>query len=164
MIVCAGTHAHHLFEGSAKGALLRASPRSRAISTRVQAGVGASIGFEVQKRVEYGDLVKIVGSHASLGGWEVAKGVSVGASCPASIPGAHPQCHPLLPILQLKWHEGDWWRAEVDLPISTQVEFKVVVLKASGEAEWEEGSNRQVAPADHQGLAHIGDASFPAHA
>ncbi len=53
-------------------------------------------------QVEYGEHLRVVGSHELLGGWEVA---------------AAPE---------LRWNKGDVWTATLQLPAGAQFEYKFV--------------------------------------
>jgi hypothetical protein len=52
-------------------------------------------------QVEYGERLKVVGNQAALGSWDVSKAV------------------------ELKWHDGDLWAGEVEMPVGKDIEFKV---------------------------------------
>jgi hypothetical protein len=52
-------------------------------------------------QVGYGEQFKIVGNHKELGNWDASK------------------------ALELKWNEGDVWAATAELPVATDIEFKV---------------------------------------
>lgn len=52
-------------------------------------------------QVGYGEQFKIVGNQKELGSWDASK------------------------ALELKWHEGDVWAATAELPVATDIEFKV---------------------------------------
>mmetsp|Transcript_30352 Transcript_30352/g.86848 ORF Transcript_30352/g.86848 Transcript_30352/m.86848 type:complete len:929 (-) Transcript_30352:247-3033(-) len=77
----------------------------------------SAVVFEVRHpSAGAGDQVRIVGSCAALGDWQPSSGLLLGAT-PASLPV---------------------WRAEVDFgPSAGELEFKCVLVKADGSAEWE---------------------------
>ena len=62
-----------------------------------------AIGVLADMQVHYGETVKLVGSAAELGGWDV---------------GAAPQ---------LTWSDGDWWTTNVELSPG-DVHFKVIIM------------------------------------
>lgn len=86
----------------------------------VAAGPGTPVKFKIKKELQFGDRLAVVGSADMLGKWDAAKG------------------------LELVWSDGHVWQAEVTLPSGMDVEYKCVVVRGSGEAEWEGGNNRSV--------------------
>ena len=52
-------------------------------------------------QVKYGESLRVVGNHPSLGAWDAGRG------------------------LQLRWNEGHVWAAEVEMEAGSKVEFKV---------------------------------------
>ena len=77
------------------------------------------VSFQAKVRTEWGDTVVLVGSSAELGKWDPHRG------------------------LHMRTDEDSYpfWRLEVKLglagPIGEAHEFKLVVLRASGQMEWE---------------------------
>lgn len=81
------------------------------------------IRFWLKYRAEWGQRLKVVGSHDNLGSW--------------GLDGAP----------ELKWSEGDMWHCMVDLPAGTIVEYKYVLLDHSGQhaIAWQRGNNSVLA-------------------
>lgn len=52
-------------------------------------------------QVQWGEVMKLVGGHSSLGNWTADRAAGMG------------------------WHDGHIWRTVLDLPAGQQVEFKV---------------------------------------
>jgi len=69
-------------------------------------------------RTQWGDELVLVGDLPELGGWDPHRGVRLSGA--------------------------DWptWRASVDLPIGRRIEYKLVLLRADGSVQWEQGGNR----------------------
>ena len=74
--------------------------------------------FAVTATTSYGQNVFVVGNVAALGGWDPAGGVALS-----------PATYPV-------------WRATVDLPPNTAVEYKYVKKNPDGSVTWESGANR----------------------
>ncbi|KAL4852989.1 Phosphoglucan [Chlorella vulgaris] len=101
---------------------LQARPARRGQVAVHAGGDKVPVRFTVQQEVNYGETVRLVGSHSSLGNWKVRKGAA------------------------MKWEEGHVWSAEVSLPPGTTVEFKCVRARGEGDdADWEDGDNRSLA-------------------
>ncbi|GAB4813201.1 hypothetical protein N2152v2_000247 [Parachlorella kessleri] len=83
----------------------------------------SKVRFWLKYRAEWGQRLKVVGTHESLGGW-----VLTGAP-------------------ELKWSEGDNWHATVELPTGCIVEYKYVLLDHSGQhaIAWQRGNNSVLA-------------------
>lgn len=62
-----------------------------------------SVKFSVPVKVDFGDKVKVVGSHPSLGSWDCNSGI------------------------ELNWNEGHIWEREVKIAPGEH-EFKVFLL------------------------------------
>lgn len=69
-------------------------------------------------QVNFGDAVRVVGNHESVGAWDA---------------WAAPQ---------LRWSDGDVWVAAVPIPEGTQLEYKLVWERSGGYLEWENTPNR----------------------
>lgn len=84
---------------------------------------------------EPGDRLVIVGSAPELGAWRVDEGIELRTT------------DDLFPS----------WTARTRLPAGSQVEYKFVVLRASGEIAWEPGENRRLSlPASGRGTVVTG--------
>ncbi|EFN59219.1 expressed protein [Chlorella variabilis] len=81
----------------------------------------ASITFKTRRRLQFGQVLKLVGSHKSMGAWDCDR-------APA-----------------MTWVEGDYWLLTLDLPAGEH-EFKVAAAHSGGgcSADWESGPNRVV--------------------
>lgn len=77
----------------------------------------APISLELQKQVSFGESIKVVGSSAALGNWNVDQAPS------------------------LTWSEGDVWKITLDFEPGSPAEFKFVVV-SGGSTVWEDGGNR----------------------
>ncbi|GLC54697.1 hypothetical protein PLESTB_000896500 [Pleodorina starrii] len=101
---------------------------SRGAANASAADVGGVIASGLRARVQVvvplyvggpGQRLVVVGNLPELGGWDVARGVEL-------------SCSP-----------GHIWRGEVELPLGTMLEAKLVVLgPGGGEERWEAGPNR----------------------
>ena len=80
----------------------------------------AAVKFSLQRKVEYGDRICVVGNTTTLGEWNVDSG------------------------RELSWNDGDVWTGEVELPEDEQIEFKLVTVRGSGHQEWDDGDNRTI--------------------
>lgn len=58
-------------------------------------------------QVEFGDIIKLVGDAPELGEWDVDRAP------------------------ELSWSDGDFWKADVELPPSSEVRFKVRLRDAA---------------------------------
>eukprot|EP00887_Chlorella_sp_A99_P004965 scaffold4.g4965.t1 len=99
----------------------RGRPRLRAAAPAVAAAGLVSVRFTIERKVDYGESLKVVGSEPALGSWRVA-------DAPA-----------------MAWGQGDVWSAEVELPAGAAAEFKIVRVGGRRPEEWEEGANHQLA-------------------
>lgn len=78
----------------------------------------AAVTFEVQRHVDFGDRLCIVGDAEALGSWDPGNGVA------------------------MEWREGDVWTAEVELPLRESIEYKYIVKHEDArEVEWQPGEN-----------------------
>jgi phosphoglucan,water dikinase len=106
-----------LFPNSTKN-LVRAVPSMASAATQQ-----SRVTFRVKKAVDFGEHVRLVGNHSSLGRWSSKKSKA-----------------------EMSWTDGDVW--EVTLPLeefgSKALEFKCVVVKSDGEVVWEDGENHLV--------------------
>lgn len=78
----------------------------------------AKVAFSVQQEVSYGDSIKVVGNHSSLGEWNADGGAN------------------------LTWSEGNIWRGQIDVASNARLEFKIVKSTGYGEQHWEQCDNR----------------------
>jgi hypothetical protein len=81
-------------------ALSRTGPAARSVAARAGAET-APVKITVKRRVEFGAGFKVVGSDASLGGWDVAQS-------PAA----------------MRWSEGDVWEVELRWPSEKQARWQ----------------------------------------
>ncbi|EFJ50769.1 hypothetical protein VOLCADRAFT_88626 [Volvox carteri f. nagariensis] len=103
-----------------------ATTTTTATSSSPSSSAGAGSGLRVRVQVVVplfvggpGQRLVVVGSLPELGGWEVGRGVEL-------------SCSP-----------GHIWRGEVELPLGTMMEVKLVVLgPGPGDQRWEAGPNR----------------------
>lgn len=75
-------------------------------------------------QIEYGQRFKIVGNQPQLGDWDVSKAIA------------------------LKWHDGDLWAANVELPVGVDIEFKVCCLLVLWLTEQHPPLGKQAIPAN----------------
>lgn len=72
----------------------------------------------MQRHVDFGDRVCVVGDAEALGNWDPDKGVP------------------------MEWTAGDSWTAKVDLPVKGAIEYKYIVKRQGAEeVEWQPGEN-----------------------
>lgn len=76
-----------------------------------------TVRFSVKRKLKYGENVKLIGNHPSLGSWDLQKAPS------------------------MSWNEGHIWTTEVEVPSGTSLEFKCVQCSDSGDCLWEDGGN-----------------------
>lgn len=81
-------------------------------------GAVASVSFGVTATTTWGQNLRVVGDHPSLGAWSPAAGVALSSS-------AYPV-----------------WRSSVALPAGTTVQYKYVRVDGTGAVVWESGANR----------------------
>ena len=112
----------------------RAAAATTAVQSMVPSMPAAQL-FEVNAETQCGDTVVIVGSVEALGNWEVHRGQRMETD---------ETSYPL-------WHA--WLKG--CLP---ECEFKFVILRASGEAVWEQNTNRQLRPQTNRVAAVFGEA------
>jgi len=80
------------------------------------------VTFWMKFHVDYGQHIVLVGSMPELGNWVLADGIN------------------------LMWSEGDMWNATVELPSTSVVEYKYVVVGQGGHAHaWQSGNNSVLA-------------------
>ncbi|CAK0782270.1 hypothetical protein CVIRNUC_005612 [Coccomyxa viridis] len=82
-----------------------------------------AVSFCLQFDTQYGQRMRLVGSHHNLGAWQLRDGPD------------------------LSWTEGNNWRAVIELPAGTVHEYKYVLLDShSGQAlNWQRGNNSVLA-------------------
>ncbi|KAF8056234.1 CAF1-7 [Scenedesmus sp. PABB004] len=79
---------------------------------------GTSVRFNIRVKVDFGQVLLVVGSCASLGSWNTDAAV------------------------RLNWQEGHVWEASVELPAGEAVDYKYVVRNADGTMDrWQPGEN-----------------------
>ena len=124
-ILMAQPATHHTFALASQVHALQKSKvpfccRSAVRSVARDSTCKAAVKFSLQKRVEFGDKLRIVGSHDALGSWNVDQGP------------------------ELVWSDGDVWNGEVSLPDNEEIEFKLVTVRGGGHLEWEQGENHKL--------------------
>lgn len=82
-----------------------------------------AVTFWLQYHAEWGQRLRVIGSHPSIGSWDVTK------------------------ASELKWNEGDRWSTTVELTPGRIVEYKYVVLASDGDttSAWQLGNNSVLA-------------------
>lgn len=83
----------------------------------------ATVQFWLTFHAEFGQRLRVVGSHKNLGSWIMVDGP------------------------ELRWTEGDRWHANITLPSGSVYEYKYVVLDSSGThaLTWQRGNNSVLA-------------------
>ncbi|KAL0032750.1 hypothetical protein WJX79_007652 [Trebouxia sp. C0005] len=91
-------------------------------SSNKQTGSG-SMAKSPRPSPEFGQRLKVVGSHTNLGSWIMVDGP------------------------ELRWTEGDRWHAKITLPSGSVYEYKYVLLDSSGThaLTWQRGNNSVLA-------------------
>ena len=107
-------------------AVARSSPSSSGVaeysSMVTSARSMVKVTFWMKFHVDYGQHIVLVGSMPELGNWVLADGIN------------------------LMWSEGDMWNATVELPSTSVVEYKYVVVGQGGHAHaWQSGNNSVLA-------------------
>lgn len=82
------------------------------------------VSFDVLARTYWGQDVYITGSHPELGGW--------GATGPGVKLDTNPDTYPY------------WSKTELEMPMGTMLEYKVIKRSPDGRVEWEPGQNAMV--------------------
>ncbi|GFR45546.1 hypothetical protein Agub_g6940 [Astrephomene gubernaculifera] len=106
---------------------------SCAVKTEVVATANSPVVvMKVPYRVQYGEVIRVVGSSPLLGEWSADQG------------------------LQLTWTDGDVWTAEVPIGAGSY-EFKCVVCNAESNTiiRWEDGGNRILCVPDQSGVLDV---------
>ncbi|CAD7704808.1 unnamed protein product [Ostreobium quekettii] len=104
------------------GASLAARRREAASSLIGRNADLVNVRFTIQFHVEYGQWLRVVGSHQSLGDWSILDGVD------------------------LAWSEGDLWHVSLQLPAGNVYEYKYAVMGQNGQAcMWQRGNNSVLA-------------------
>jgi len=81
-------------------------------------GVRIVVDFEIHYEAVFGQDVRVLGSHDALGAWDQKRAVA------------------------LKWHQGNVWKASVELPAGGIFFYKYVVKASDGSTvRWQDGSN-----------------------
>ncbi|GFH09765.1 CBM20 domain-containing protein [Haematococcus lacustris] len=109
-----------------------ASPRLGQRSSCQQGSQGCAVHVTMHQKLEYGQVLKLVGSCKEMGQWQVEKANS------------------------MHWQEGDIWVATMQLAPGTYA-FKAVVASSSGamEPHWEAGFNRQLEVPEEAGRLNV---------
>lgn len=98
---------------------------SAAGSSGDQAGIKtARVSFRLQESVPYKTYFKVCGSLDSLGKWDLDKAPS------------------------MVWSEGDVWSLEVEAPVGTEAEYKLIKVPRREALKWESGRNRTLVVRD----------------
>ncbi|KAK9804633.1 hypothetical protein WJX73_001406 [Symbiochloris irregularis] len=99
-----------------------------ALGGRTRFGGGVSrpmtrVRFWLNWHVEYGQAIRVVGSHENLGAWQLSE------------------------ALQLHWSEGDQWTAVAELPAGRIAEYKYVLVDSNNSQglSWQQGNNSVLA-------------------
>lgn len=111
-------------------------PRASSVvaTTEVSARKMVKVTFWMKFHVDYGQHVVLVGSVPELGSWILADGVS------------------------LTWSEGDLWNATLELPSTSVLEYKYVVVGQGGHAvSWQSGNNSVLAISDSEDEVEVHD-------
>ncbi|KAI9170698.1 Glucoamylase [Paramyrothecium foliicola] len=85
-------------------------------------GQKVKVTFNQQVKTNYGEVIKVVGSAASLGAWDVSKALSLSAS-------QYTAAKPL-------------WTLTTEFAPSTQFAYKFIKVSSSGAVTWESDPNR----------------------
>jgi regulator of replication initiation timing len=92
------------------------------------------VTFWLKFHVDYGQHIVLVGSMPELGSWVLSEGVN------------------------LTWSEGDMWNATVELPSTSVLEYKYVVVGSGGHAvSWQSGNNSVLAISDEDEDVEVHD-------
>ncbi|PKS05102.1 hypothetical protein jhhlp_008469 [Lomentospora prolificans] len=81
-----------------------------------------AVSFTVKVTTEYGQTVKIVGNHSSLGSWDTTKAITLSAS-------QYTSSNPI-------------WVGTVNLPAGASIQYKFINVASSGTVTWEADPNR----------------------
>jgi regulator of replication initiation timing len=109
-------------------------PPPVARTTEVSARSMVKVTFWMKFHVDYGQHIVLVGSMPELGSWILADGIS------------------------LTWSEGDLWNATVELPSTSVLEYKYVVVGQGGHAvSWQSGNNSVLAISDNEDEVEVHD-------
>ncbi|KAG2431415.1 hypothetical protein HXX76_009430 [Chlamydomonas incerta] len=104
----------------------KASSLRKLVVDGVDDSPNVQVRFCLKYRTSYGQSVKIIGSHPSLGNWDINK------------------------ALVLSWTDGDRWVATIELPAGSVYEYKYVLVDHDGRSAlaWQGGSNSVLAIGD----------------
>lgn len=97
---------------------------TKATTTTTSCAVATSVAvtFNVRATTVYGQTIKVAGNIAALGNWDTSKAVALSAS-------SYTSSDPL-------------WKATINLPAGTSVQYKYINVASDGSVTWESGSNR----------------------
>ncbi|PSC73322.1 water chloroplastic [Micractinium conductrix] len=113
------------YAAGARAAPSRRSPTFRAAVVAVQeyhseAASGVAVTFTlIDKKVDFGEQVVLVGNTPELGNWQLDHAPN------------------------MTWSEGDTWVATITLPPGTHVEYKFVLRSPTTSPVWEKCDNRR---------------------
>eukprot|EP00928_Gymnodinium_smaydae_P041150 TRINITY_DN2785_c0_g1_i1.p1 TRINITY_DN2785_c0_g1~~TRINITY_DN2785_c0_g1_i1.p1 ORF type:complete len:897 (-),score=226.43 TRINITY_DN2785_c0_g1_i1:217-2907(-) len=97
------------------------------------------VTFTVREKTAWGDVVKIVGSSAQLGAWDVAKGIAL-----TTDEGKYPD-----------------WSTSMLVNFEPNLEYKFVQVHTNGDVTWESfDGNRQLLPGTNEVKAAFGQVSL----
>ncbi|CAG9461230.1 unnamed protein product [Pedinophyceae sp. YPF-701] len=98
-------------------------PVARDSSEAEPSGRDVAVTFELRHPTEWGQCVRVIGSVASLGSWELSKAAT------------------------MTWTEGHVWKAAIKMPVGSVAEYKYVVTDPSGKQPfyWQQGNNSVLA-------------------
>lgn len=103
----------------------RAAQRPAVPAEMVPARSMVKVTFFLKFHVDYGQHICLVGSMPELGSWILSDAIN------------------------LTWSEGDMWNATVELPSTSVLEYKYVVVGQGGHAvAWQSGNNSVLAISD----------------
>ena len=108
--------------GGGSGAVFKSRPEETGVGAVVETVQLMKVRFQIKKPVKFGETMRVVGSHESLGSWSLAKS------------------------LNLHWGDGDVWTSrEVELPVDGVYIYKYVACSAANPTipvEWQAGNNQ----------------------
>ena len=114
--------------------LVRSDGRNRGALGDVEAVQLIRCKFQIKRTINFGEELRIVGSHKSMGAWDVASSMT------------------------LNWGEGDVWTTDdVELPVDGVYIYKFAIVPSGQPGtvlEWQQGNNQvlTLSPDDHPRL------------
>lgn len=115
---------------------------SNSVSPNAGAGVQWSsdqrtsrVRFWIQFHAQFGQRMRVVGSHPELGSWNLSQGA------------------------ELQWSPGDKWNVIVEIPAGAILEYKYVLLEGDGlrSVAWQSGNNSVLAVGHSDGNVEVFD-------